>query len=391
MFAKVIQRSVGRWIAVIIKAVVHQNHGFGVLCFCLRNDEVGVENEQEAREKKHGLSQLVGERYIVSGMFSKIRHSISRRLRAWFPDREIEYEAIILVLVIGLTAVLLVLPTPPIVRSVSPHTTAEWRDMVAQYNIAPRDGENIRETVPRIYLERFPDDWPSELTVSARKRLFVSAMLPLVLAENERVRSERARMLPLLDKLDRGERLYPWSKSFLEKLSESYGLDAVDPRILRLRIAPVPVSLALAQAAIESGWGTSRFAKEGNAVFGQWVWNDAAGIIPDARREGASHAVRRFDNLSQSVHAYIRNLNTHRAYREFRRQRDSLMSDQLENETGISGDELASTLIQYSERREKYIDELRAVIRVNKFEALSSMRLGDGMTLQVSRPESPLI
>jgi len=123
-------------------------------------------------------------------------------------------------------------------------------------------------------------------------------------------------------------------------------------------------------------------------VFGQWVWNDDAGIVPDARREGASHAVRRFENLGQSVRAYVRNLNTHNAYRDFREQRALLMGKG--KKANASGSRLAATLTRYSERREKYVAELLAVIRVNKFEAFPNTHLSDEITFHNSLAELPL-
>lgn len=263
--------------------------------------------------------------------------------------------------------------------------------MVERYGIAPRANGDARKTVPRIYLRQIPSDWPAALPVAERKRLFVAALLPLILAENERVSTDRARMLPILEALDEGEEPSRRSRAFIEHMSEGYRLDDVDVRRLRRRVAPVPVSLALAQAAIESGWGTSRFAKEGNAAFGQWVWNEDAGIVPGARREGASHAVRNFENLSESVRAYVRNLNTHNAYRDFREQRALQMAAGEEGDFGASGTQLAATLIRYSERREKYVAELRAVIRVNKFETLQDIRLGDEIVVQSEQEVRPTI
>jgi Bax protein len=315
-------------------------------------------------------------------MFNKIRHSITHKLRSWFPDREIEYDALILALVVGFTVVLTILPAPPSVWTVSPYTTAEWAAMVERYGVAPRVDGAVRATVPRVYLKQFPGDWPASLSVAERKRLFVAALLPLILAENERVSADRARMLPILRTMDDGAAPSRRSRKYVETLSETYGLNELDARLLRRRVAPVPVSLALAQAAIESGWGTSRFAKEGNAAFGQWVWNEDAGIVPGARRVGASYAVRSFEDLRASVRAYIHNLNTHYAYREFRDQRASLTKARDDGGKSVSGAQLATTLLRYSERREKYVAELQVVIRFNELEALQDMRLSNEIVVQ---------
>ncbi len=328
---------------------------------------------------------------MLGHMTSRIRHSVSRKLRAWFPDREIEYEAGILALVIGLVVVLAVMPAPPNSMTVSPYTTAEWAAMVEHYSIAPRTDGAVRETVPRIYLKQFPSDWPADLTVDERKRLFVAALLPLILADNERVSAQRAKLLPILKRMDDGKTPSRAERTFLEELAAEYGLDEVDAGLLRRRVAPMPVSLALAQGAIESGWGTSRFALDGKALFGQWVWNDDAGLIPDARAEGASHAVRSFTDLAESVRAYARNLNTHNAYRNFRGRRASLMEYRDGDGAGLSGSRLAATLTRYSERREEYVAELRAVIRVNGFGDFGRVRLSDTINESVAQSDQPSI
>lgn len=319
-------------------------------------------------------------------MIGRIRHSVSRTLRTWFPDREIEYEAIILALVIGLVVVLTVLPAPPNSLTVSPYTTADWAAMVEEYGIAPRANGKVRETIPRIYLKQFPNDWPADLLVDERKRLFVAALLPLVLAENERLSAERAKLIPILKRMEGGKTPSRAERKFVEALAAEYGLDEVNAGLLRRRVVPIPVSLALAQGAIESGWGTSRFAMEGQALFGQWVWDDDAGLVPDARAEGASHAVRSFTDLAESVRSYARNLNTHGAYRNFRGRRASLMESRGGDGTAVSGTQLAATLVRYSERREEYVAELRTVIRVNGFGDYRRVRLRD--TINIPSPDS---
>ena len=123
----------------------------------------------------------------------------------------------------------------------------------------------------------------------------------------------------------------------METLASGYGLDEIDAKKMRLRVAPIPVSIALAQAAIESGWGTSRFARAGNALFGQWAWDKDSGLTPRARREGATHKVRRFESLRESVRAHARKLYSHRAYLPFRRQRPLRLTANKDGIKGLSG------------------------------------------------------
>jgi len=133
------------------------------------------------------------------------------------------------------------------------------------------------------------------------------------------------------------------------------------------------VSLAMAQAAIESGWGTSRFAIHGNAIFGQWTTAGGRGLVPTGREEGKTHKVRAFDRLSDSVNAYILNLNTHRAYRGLRELRQEARKDGKRP----NGLVLAAGLEPYSERGEEYVELLRSLIRVNRLTPLDDAVLSD--------------
>jgi Bax protein len=126
----------------------------------------------------------------------------------------------------------------------------------------------------------------------------------------------------------------------------------------------VPISLALAQAATESGWGTSRFVIEGNNLFGEWCYEPGCGLTPLRRDEGRSHEVRSFTRPAQSVESYVRNINTHEKYRSFRLLREQMRKEERE----LSGLELAGELTQYSERRGAYVEEVREMIRFNNLE-----------------------
>ena len=128
------------------------------------------------------------------------------------------------------------------------------------------------------------------------------------------------------------------------------------------RIDKIPISLAIAQAAVESGWGTSRFVKLANNIFGHWTWGDK-GIIPLNREEGKTHKIRIFDSLSDSVEAYMLNLNRHNAYQEFRKQREFFRKTNKK----FNGLEAAKTMLYYSELREKYVEMLQDSMRKNNF------------------------
>ncbi len=167
--------------------------------------------------------------------------------------------------------------------------------------------------VPRVRLASLPYDLPQMRRAQDRKAVFLRYMLPYVLEANNRVRRQRERLVSLRPKIDKGQRLGEEEAMWLDALYDEYRVTAGDLAALSMRVDTVPVSLALAQAAVESGWGTSRFAQEGNAPFGQWTSKDHAGMVPKQREAGRTHKVRAFDSLKLSAESYLRNLNPHRA------------------------------------------------------------------------------
>lgn len=241
---------------------------------------------------------------------------------------------------------------------------------------AVRDGE----PVPRRFYRGFPTGLKAIPAGEARKRRFYAVMLPLVLRANEIVNAQRARMIALVDDLDADKPLPEPDRAWLvqtynrlmperERVDDVAGIDRT---AFKRRLAPVPVSLALTQAATESAWGTSRFARQGNAAFGVWTWNETHdGIVPQERAEGANHRVRAYDYLIDSVLDYILTLNKGGAYAEFRR----LRAEQMATGGPLDGHALAGTLINYSERREAYVDELQQMIRGNALEVFDRAAL----------------
>ena len=164
-----------------------------------------------------------------------------------------------------------------------------------------------------------------------------------------------------------------------------YGLDSLDFDALLKRVDIVPPSLAIAQAAEESGWGTSRFAREGNALFGQRAYKASKkGIVPKERPDGTNFRVRAFDHLIDGVKAYVHNLNSHFAYEDFRDLRATLRA-----ETGhIDGYALAGSLLRYSERGEDYINTIRVIMRVNSLQVFDSAKLGRSVANDGEGPDA---
>lgn len=232
--------------------------------------------------------------------------------------------------------------------------------------------------VPRLYITSLPRDLAALQSVDDRKAAFIKLMLPLVLRVNEELLEDRARVKRLVGRLHEGKRLRAADLAWLDSLAEQYGAERNDFDGLVERLDVVPPSLALAQAIEESGWGTSRFAKLGNAIFGQWTYSKGEGIVPLGRSEGKSHKIKAFGHLHESVANYVANLNRHAAYADFRRVRATMRAQARE----LNGYVLAGTLTAYSQRGEDYVASIRAIMRFNGLSDLDGARLrGDGVPL----------
>lgn len=243
-------------------------------------------------------------------------------------------------------------------------------DLYAQMDYHLQDVREGLIDVPRILLHRMPDDLATVESAPARKALFFRTLLPLMLDANEVVLRDRTRLIALEQRLAAGETISSREQAWLERLAQRYEVDGVNFQQLLRRVDAVPPSLAMAQAAIESGWGTSRFAREGQALFGQKVFNPDAGMTP-ANVDDDDYQIHAFNGLAEGVRSYIHNLNTHNAYREFRDRRAGL---RMQNRP-LDGYELATTISKYSERGPDYIRDVRAMIQSNQLRAFDGARL----------------
>ena len=206
--------------------------------------------------------------------------------------------------------------------------------------------------------------------VKEKKETFFRYMLPKVRHANDRVLSQREQMQPLLTDIERGKPLGRKDREWLQSLATRYRVKE-DPLTSELarekllkRVDTVPASLALAQAANESAWGTARFARSGNNFYGLWCWVKNCGMIPTRREPEKKHEVASFDNVDASVQYYMLTLNSHPAYQDLRNIRD----DARNNDDTVRGVDLANGLISYSERREAYVKEIQAMIRTNNLQ-----------------------
>jgi len=213
-----------------------------------------------------------------------------------------------------------------------------------------------------ILLDSLPADIHTTLDVKTRKAMFINTLLPIILKNNEAILTERARLTALYDS-DISDQDRTWMTKLAKKYrvsnKSSESISLIDRLLLHVDV--IPPSLAMSQAVMESGWGTSRFARLGNALFGQWVWGDAEGILPENRDDGATHRIKAFNTISGSVADYMRNLNSHPAYASLRARRAELRQHGL----AITGEMLAPGLTEYSARGEEYVTEILSIISYN--------------------------
>ena len=236
--------------------------------------------------------------------------------------------------------------------SLNAETTANLFEDLGYDLKAVRAGQKVKP----IYLTKLPKDLNSLGSTRKKRDLFIKIVLPLILDENKKITEDRKKLFKILGKNFNtvGERVW------LKRRFKEYKIEDGDLSKLKMRMDIIPVSVALAQAANESGWGTSRFALEGNALFGQWTWSKK-GISPKNQDPDKTHKILQFQILKASVRAYKNNLNTHNAYKEFREARAQLR----QNEEEIMGLKLTKHLSAYASIGQKYVEILNDIIERN--------------------------
>ena len=226
----------------------------------------------------------------------------------------------------------------------------------------------VRKTklVKPVSLSLLPNEIKKIENVKKRKNLFIQIILPLVIKENQNIRLDRKKLFSILNK-SKNSRV---QKNWLESKFKQYGVVNKDLLTLKMRMDEIPVSMAIAQAAKETGWGTSRFALEGNALFGQWTWS-GEGLKPIDAEDNTTHKVMKFKVLQASVKAYQRNLNTHSTYKNFRSARAELRDAGKELDSIL----LSEYLDKYAETGKEYVKTLQKIIRQNNLKDFDDARL----------------
>lgn len=263
---------------------------------------------------------------------------------------------------------------PELAFMVTPNVT-ELEEAFRTFDYSLDEVRKSGKPVPRLRLVSLPSGMADLKDADRRKAVFLALILPMILEANSQIAVERRRLIYIASMIESGRSLAPNLQTWLERLAGRYKskVDRLD--VLMKRVDILPVSLAMAQGAIESGWGTSRFAVQGNAIFGQWTTAGGRGMAPEQREEGMTHKVRAFDRLSESVAAYILNLNTHRAYRDLRTLRQQSRRQGMQPD-GVT---LAAGLEPYSEKGPEYVEILRSIMRVNGLAPFDAAILGDGV------------
>ncbi len=207
--------------------------------------------------------------------------------------------------------------------------------------------------------------------VDVKKQQFFDYLEDYIVAENEAIAAIRSELQAYAGVVASGAALSPRERDRVMALAELYRIETEELSergimdVLMRRVDVLPVSLALAQAANESAWGTSRFTLEGNNLFGQWCYEEGCGIIPRRRRDGATHEVKKFNSIAEAIEAYLLNINTHPSYRELRDMRETMRR----RSNKLDPVQLALGLAEYSERGENYVDEVQTIIEQNNLQS----------------------
>ena len=228
------------------------------------------------------------------------------------------------------------------------------------------DDVRKKKLVKPVALTLLPQEIKMIENTKKRKEFFIQIILPLVLQENNNIKIDRKRLFSIINKSNNTD----LEKKWLEKKYKQYGISSKDLSVLKIRMDEIPVSLAIAQAAKETGWGTSRFAQEGNALFGQWTWS-GEGLKPKDSENNEGHKVMKFNVLQASVRAYQRNLNTHSSYKDFRLARAKLR----DLGKGLDSLILAHYLNEYAETGNQYVEVLKKIIEQNNLKDFDDAKL----------------
>jgi Bax protein len=267
----------------------------------------------------------------------------------------------------------------PTLRSLN----AFWKATATQKNDIASGAD-----VPPLFLTRMPADLTESRDISLRKRSFITMMLPHILAVNAELEADRGRITAIRDQFNDPTGPSDQDVVWLFAIFKDYSVQNLDFDKLLARVDAIPPALAIAQAAKESGWGTSRFAQQGNALYGQWTWNPKhRGIVPKERPKGKTYRVRSFDSVLDATRTYAANLNKTRAYGRFRVMRRDIRA-QGKSPSGVR---LTETMDKYSAIGQRYVRALKSLIAANQLTKLNNAQLAERLPMPVRETDTALI
>ncbi len=229
---------------------------------------------------------------------------------------------------------------------------------------------NKEMDVPRIFIKTLPSDFNMIESTKEKKDMFIKFLLPLILKKNEELLADRNKLISIKEKLDKNQSLTESEQKFFDLMKQNYKTTTQNIDDILVKLDEISVSMALGQAIQETGWGESRFLIQGNSIFAEWTWG-GEGMLPRARKDGLIHRIKTFPTLYDSVDSYANNLNKTRYYAGFRRMRAKLRK---ENKP-FYGRWLMSSMIHYSTEKNKYILDVKRIIRDNNLDDFNDVKL----------------
>jgi len=267
------------------------------------------------------------------------------------------------------------------VRNIQLHDGEYALKILAAYGFNIDQIRQNKAAVPQVYFTNLPRELTRIKDTRIKKELFFSTMLPPILKVNDIIRQDRRKLKKIILKITLGEKVSEAEYYWLADKLELYKVrvrdindftrrtgEILEQLLTRMNI--IPPELALAQAAQESGWGTSRFAQQGNALYGQWTWGDGCGMVPKRREKGKTHRMKCFSSIIEAVNSYMLNLNTQKTYAMLRQRRRAFRDDQP-----IDVLPLVETLTGYSQEGSAYVEKIKNIIRRNKLNDFSQAKL----------------
>ncbi|MBR1544832.1 MAG: glucosaminidase domain-containing protein [Alphaproteobacteria bacterium] len=323
------------------------------------------------KKQKKAMDKPIKTYNLWGGFIKFILHHI--KLRWEFVSRKFfKSEFIPVYIAILIFVVVAVVSGTMVVYDTNSHITS-YRKMQQLFLDSGYDLEKIRNKeidVPRIFIKSLPDDFNMIESPKEKKDLFIKFLLPLILKKNDELKAGREKLLKIKEKLTKNQKLSNTESEFFNYVKQEYKTETGNIDDILAKLDEISVSMALGQAIQETGWGESRFLIKGNSIFAEWTWG-GEGMLPRARKSGLIHRIKTFPTLYDSVDSYANNLNKTRYYAGFRKMRAKLR----EQGKPLFGRWLMSSMIHYSTEKDKYILDVKRIVRDNNLDDFNEVKL----------------